>query len=334
MQMIAKNYYELLDVARNASLREIDEAYRKALLTFEKDSPALYSLYTPEERQAVLGQVKEAYATLSDKAKKSAYDSVLERQVSVETREIGLDDFGGFENPAPYHHAVSEVRHAMDTYQTVERIEPLRAFGELDPMIIEQYRILFTRLEQLGAKKHLRVFSVSSAVKNEGKSTTSLHLSYVMANEFKKRTLLVECDLRKPSALVNKLDNPDGTGLTEVLDGTADLNSAIKRMEGTDLYILPCGQINRRSPELLASLGELLGVLKSEFDYVILDSPPILPLADMNIISRTVDGVIMVVMAGRTPKELVVKAINSVSSANIVGVVLNGAESSLQKYYY
>lgn len=335
MQMIAKNYYELLDVNRDASAHEIEEAYRKALFTFEKDSLALYSLYTPEEREAVLSQIKEAYATLSDKSKKSAYDSLLERQMGVHTREIGLDDFRGLESTGPYH-AVSEARHTMDVYQTVGPVEAFRTFSELHPMIIEQYRILFTRLEQLSAKKHLKVFSVTSAVKNEGKSTTSLNLSYVMANEFKKRTLLVECDLRKPSAVIRKPDNGDRTGLAEVLDGTADLNTAIKKVEGTDLYILPCGQINRKSPELLrhSSLSDLLGVLKSEFDYVIIDSPPILPLADMNIISRTVDGIIMVVMAGRTPKDLVVKAIDSVSSGNLVGVVLNGADSKLQKYYY
>ncbi|OGP38954.1 MAG: hypothetical protein A2X93_04760 [Deltaproteobacteria bacterium GWC2_56_8] len=107
-------------------------------------------------------------------------------------------------------------------------------------------------------------------------------------------------------------------------------------MEDTGLFILPAGNITRKTSEILGSsrIAGVIDSLKAEFDYVLVDSPPVLPLVDMNVISRLVDGVIMVVRAGKTQKDIVLKAFKSLSKCNVVGVVLNGADIKLGKYYY
>ena len=81
-------------------------------------------------------------------------------------------------------------------------------------------------------------------------------------------------------------------------------------------------------------MSTIINTLKAEYDYVIIDSPPILPLVDMNILTKIVDGLLLVVRAGKTPKDMVIKAVNSVSQDDILGIILNGAEPSLNRYYY
>jgi Mrp family chromosome partitioning ATPase len=81
-------------------------------------------------------------------------------------------------------------------------------------------------------------------------------------------------------------------------------------------------------------MAGLLSELKTEFDFVLMDSPPIIPLADVNILAKLIDGLLLVVRAGKTPKDMVLKAVNSLTGVNIAGIVLNGVDSSPKKYYY
>jgi capsular exopolysaccharide synthesis family protein len=203
-------------------------------------------------------------------------------------------------------------------------------------MIAEQYRILYANIEQANTRTQCRAFAVTSSVKGEGKSITSLNLAYVMAREFKKKTILVECDLRKPSTVSAYLDPSCPHGTADVLKGEKELFGLIARVEDTRLHIVQAGNITRKSTEILDSIAlkAIVKSLKAEFDYVILDSPPILPLVDMSIISRHVDGIIVVVRAGETPKDIVSRAIGSVSRSNILGMVLNSSDNRLRKYYY
>jgi capsular exopolysaccharide synthesis family protein len=155
-----------------------------------------------------------------------------------------------------------------------------------------------------------------------------------MAKEFRNKVILVECDLKNPSLRSSYLDNENQYGLVDVLNGDAELEDAIVQLESTELYILPVRQNVKNSSELLSSqrMNELLITLKKRFDYVIIDSPPILHLADMNILSRMVDGLLLVVRAGKTPKDLVKKAVNSITDGKFVGIVLNGADTPLGRY--
>lgn len=213
--------------------------------------------------------------------------------------------------------------------------QPLAVMNDGDLAAAEQYRVLYTRLEQISVANSQKVFAITSAVKGEGKTVTTLNLAYVAAKEFGKKIILVECDLRNPSISAGRLNKLQKHGLVGVLRGGVDPRDALVQMEGTRLYILPAVHEVKNSSGLLGSrrMNVLINALKAEFDYVFLDSPPILPIADVNILARLADGLLLVVRAGKTPKDIVKKAVNSLSDANIAGIVLNGADRLMEKYY-
>lgn len=322
----------MLDIAPGATGQEIEEAYKRARAAYSEDSVAVYSLYSTEERETMLKDITDAYEALKDPLKKRVYDKEVLGQVHEDTSEVDITSlvYGNGKEISKETPETGRPDHVSRFKQN------LIVMNGADPMIAEQYRILFAAMEQINLKNSYKTIAITSAVKGEGKSITSLNLAYIMANEFKKKTLLVECDLRKPSTVTNLLDKSEELGLAEALRGEIDVHAAIRRIENTSLYILPVGTNVRKTSELISSprLKTLLNALKTEFDYVIVDCPPILPMVDMNIISRVVDAIMVVVMAGVTPKDLVVKAVNSITSGNVVGIVLNKAETKLSKYYY
>lgn len=329
MEKSEKTYYETLGVDGTASATEIEEAYRKAKSLFSGDSVALYSLYSPEERQERLKELEDIFETLTDPVKRRSYDEYI----------------GGITPPAPSaaKGGLSD-KDVRDEYTEAgafrDRIsfrQPLPVMDARDPMITERYRILYTRLEQLSMRTSSKSFAVTSAIKGEGKTVTALNLSYLMATEFGKKVLLLESDFRNPSVSSSYLSMGRLSGLVDVIKGDADLRAAINRYEDTRLYFLPARTSVKNSSMILDSQGmrSVLERVKGDFDYVIVDSPPILPLVDMNILSRMVDGILLVVKAGSTPKDLVKKAVSALPSKNLMGVVLNGADDiHMKKYYY
>ncbi len=319
-----KNYYEILEVAPEAAQGEIAEAYRKALQAYNGDSLAAYSLYSIGEKKAMLEKIAEAYDTLKDEDKKREYDA---RLAGADKKDGGDPEFVLFDE-------ASEL-DGMDN--TVSFKKPLVVMGDTDPVAAEQYRVLYTRLNQLKQKDSLSAFAVTSAVKGEGKTVLSLNLAYVIAEEFKKRCIVVECDFKKPSVATYFDRRGTENGLVDVLKGEADLGGSVTRLEGSDnLFFLRAGKNVKNSSELLGSerMEEVVEELRRGFEFLILDCPPILPLADMNIISRLADGLVMVVRAESTPKNMVRSAIDSIKEGRFIGIVLNAAHTSLKKYYY
>jgi len=333
-QTIRKNYYEILDVRPDSSPDEIEKSYREALSIYGSGSAATYSLYTEEEKRALLGQLNEAYETLRDPVKKSAYDSSIGSMTyEEEPSEFDIKDLRSSMGAGEETHV---KRPAIEARNVVKIEHPFSMTENPDQMVVEQYRILYTKIEEMRTGKGYTSFAVTSSVKSEGKSVTSLSLAYLMASDFKKRTILIEGDLRKSSTVKGYLNGARDLGLSDVLTGKCDLHSALARVEGTSLYILHSGSYAKKPSELIgsAAMRSLMNTLKSEFDYIILDSPPVLPLVDVNILSKLVDGVLFVVRAGKTSRSLVTMALDSISSANVLGIVLNGAETKLKKYYY
>lgn len=324
-----KNHYEILDVQPGATQEEIEAAYRRAQATYGDDSVALYSLYSKDEKEAILRDIRKAYETLKDSSKRAYYNTTISESGDSE----GSGESGS-KGPRPA--AASNLSDFTPTGPSLRVMSRLLADEDSDPVAAEQYRVLYTKLEHLSVRNSYKTFAISSAVKGEGKTITSLNLAYTIANDFKKKVALVECDLKKPS-LLTYFSSPGGVNdIVNVVGRGAELDRALHRVDDTSLYLLPAGKSVRNSSEILGSqrMKEVLSELKLEFDYVIVDSPPILHLADMNIISRLVDGLILVVRAGKTPKDLVEKAAKSLHNANILGVVLNGSDISLNRYYY
>ncbi|MEK6790378.1 MAG: polysaccharide biosynthesis tyrosine autokinase [Deltaproteobacteria bacterium] len=329
-----KNYYATLNIELGASRGEIEQAYKQAAGQLEGDEAGLYSLYTSEEKRSLLNELTEAYETLSDGARKKAYDAAL-KSVAVGSNAAQLYE-GGKDNTFADASVIDDAEMSAPQYGTFRFRHALAVMGSTDPMVSEQYRILYTKLEKIALRDSVKVFAVTSAVKGEGKSQTALNLSYLIAKELKKKTILVECDMRKPSTVIRFMDAPVKYGLSDVLKDGLDPLSVAMKLHDLNLYVLPAGARSDTTTGLLGSstMKRLINTLKTEFDYVIVDSPPVLPLVDMNIISGFVDALLMVVRAGKTPKDIVVKAVHSMPAEKIAGIILNGAETKLGKYYY
>jgi len=330
-QKIERTHYETLNIRPAAAAAEIEEAYRNARNLYGGDSMALYSLYSPDERLSKLKELDDIYETLADPVKRRAYDEFIGGSVS------SLPPGGWRAEMDTSRDVFDEYNEAGVLRDKISLKAPLAVMDDEGQMITERYRILYTRLEQLSLKRSFKTIAVTSAVKGEGKTTTAMNLAWMMAAEFNKKVLVMENDFRNPSISSSYLNLGRLNGLIDVIKGDADLRSAINRYEDTNLFFLPARASAKNSSVLLDSQGmkSVIDNVKAHFDYVIVDSPPILPLVDMNIVSRMVDGLVLVVKAGATPKDIVKKAVNSLPVKNLVGIVLNGADDiHMKKYYY
>jgi len=208
---------------------------------------------------------------------------------------------------------------------------------EKDPKSIaaESYRTLRTNIQYSSFDKEYQVIMVTSSEPGEGKSTTAGNLALCLA-QGEKKVVLVDCDLRK-SSIHKKFKISNLTGLSDVLVGKEDLKKAVHRYNN-NLGILTSGNIPPNPAEMLASkaMNSLLDVLKENFDYIILDTPPVQAVTDSQILATKADGTILVVKSEQTKRDSVGNAINLLKkvNANIIGTVLNQIESSRNKYYY
>ena len=199
----------------------------------------------------------------------------------------------------------------------------------------ESYRTLRTNIQYSSFDKEYKVIMVTSSEPGEGKSTTAGNLALCLAQGDKK-VILVDCDLRKPS-LHKKFKVSNKIGLSDVIIGKEELVTAFHRYN-KNLVILTSGKIPPNPSEMLSSktMTVLLEELKNNFDYIILDTPPVQAVTDSQILSTKSDGTIIVVKAERTKKDSVENSINLLKkvNANIIGTVLNGVDNSRNKYYY
>ena len=170
------------------------------------------------------------------------------------------------------------------------------------------------------------VLVVASALAGEGRSTTALDLSRSFADAG-ERVLLVEADLRRPSLAVH-LGLPPGPGLSDVLSGQAEAASAVRAGGADGLSVLPAGTLSRQPAELLGSgrMADFLGGLRTAYDQVVLDVPPVLPVTDAVVCAALADGVLVVVRWGRTRRPDVVEAVGVLEQAGtqVLGAVLVG----------
>ena len=317
-----KNYYEILNISPGASRQEIEDAYIRAKSLYGSDSVALYSLYSSEERESMMKKAADAYETLRGK------------DAGMPAQQAGLNigrDTTLIEKGEP--HKVSYIGNPETEFGFKRTLLVMK---DPDSVVAEQYRVLYTRLEQISHRKSYKTFAVTSALKGDGKTVTTLNLAYIIAMEFKRKIIVVECDFKNPSITSRFLDMMPEYGLIDVIEGKAELSDAIVRYKHGGLHLLPAGRIAKNSSELLSSVrvNSILNILKSQYDYVIVDTSPIMPLADVNIISRIVDGLLLVVRAGKTPRDLVLRAVSSLTMGELIGIVLNGADNYPLKEYY
>lgn len=201
----------------------------------------------------------------------------------------------------------------------------------------EEFRTLRTRLNHLQTLQPLRTLVVTSASPAEGKSFTAVNLALTQAQLTDKRVVLADFDFRRPS-IDKTLQLTASPGITDYLRGEIPLEKAIRKLNNPDLYVMTAGQAVPNPLELLnlRECRSLLDDLRQNFDWVIIDSPPLLFAADGNLLATMCDGTILVVRIGATTFETVSRAQQSLCENNVLGIVVNGARRGelYSKYTY
>jgi len=202
----------------------------------------------------------------------------------------------------------------------------------------EEFRTLRSRLYHLREKMTLKTLLVTSALPKEGKSFTAANLAQVIVRQHGRRVLLIDADLRGPR-LHLMLGTQPGPGLSDYLQGRNDEFSIIQRGPMENLFFMPSGTSIADPAELVGNgrLKILLQRLEPLFDWIIMDSPPAIPVSDASILAKACDGVLMVVRSNATPSDVARKARLEFPDQALVGVVLNGTsgdETPYARYYY
>ncbi len=199
----------------------------------------------------------------------------------------------------------------------------------------EQYRTLRTQLFHAAEKRQTQVVVVTSALAGEGKTSTALNLALAIAQSKESRALVIDGDLRRPN-IASYLGIRAKTGLSEVLKGEIETLDSIFCLDEPELYVLPISRETPNPTELLSSerFAETIRELRDYFDFILIDSPPVLPFADARLLSNHSDAVILVIRAESAPYETVEKAVEVLPSGRILGVVLNDAEHIRETDYY
>ncbi len=202
----------------------------------------------------------------------------------------------------------------------------------------DQYRALRHLIEQLHKSAELSVVAVSSPGVADGKTTTAINLAGALAQARDARVLLIDADLRAP-AVATRLgcDGHVGLGFADaILDGSLALEAVAQVRPHLNLSVLPAGRPPAAPYEVLKSprVGELLTEARQRYEYIVLDTPPLVAIPDCRVIAKWVDGFLIVVTAHRTPRKLLEEALSVTESAKILGLVFNGDDRHRSRGYY
>jgi protein-tyrosine kinase len=254
-----------------------------------------------------------------------------EQAAAVRTQHTALKDRSAVAQKAPDTGvaATIECRSVSWTLQSSAMLD-----FESDSAIraTEEFRILRSRLYQARSAQSLKSLLITSAVTGEGKSFVAANLWQVLSLHRDRRVLLMDGDLKTP-----RLHKFLGTGLTpglsECLSGEADLPKALQKGDAPNSFFLPAGAPQTRSSDLLSNgrLGPFLQRLVDRFDWVVIDAPAAVETSDACSLAETVEGVLVVVRAKKTPSGLVQKAVDRFAEDRILGVILNEVAATADK---
>jgi capsular exopolysaccharide synthesis family protein len=204
-----------------------------------------------------------------------------------------------------------------------------------DSLGAEKFRFLAVRLRQIQQSRPLKKVLITSTIPEEGKSTVCANLAAILAKKKQHKVLLVEGDLRRPT-LSKEFGLAKIPGLSEWLKGEPRPIANIYHLEGANLWFLPAGHPPENPLELMQSgrLSQLMKTLTDWFDWIIIDSPPVLPLADTSVWARLADGILLVTREGTTKKRLLQQGLQVLEQSNLLGAVLNSSSNTDHSNYY
>lgn len=199
----------------------------------------------------------------------------------------------------------------------------------------EAYKTLRTNIEQITSIDNIKTILITSSISGEGKSTVAGNLAISLSKNNHK-VLVIDCDLRKPS-LHNKFNIENEYGVGEILLGENELKSSIKKIDSR-LSVLTAGKIKNDTAELFATenMKQLLDEVRITYDYIIIDSAPIIPVADTSVLARVIDAAVLVVRANKSIEKLVIQGYEKLkkTSIKILGTVSNDSKrKSMNKFY-
>jgi capsular exopolysaccharide synthesis family protein len=202
----------------------------------------------------------------------------------------------------------------------------------------EEFRTLRSRLYHLREKMNLKTVLITSALPKEGKSFTAANLAQVLVRQHGRRVLLIDADLRRPR-LHHMLGTAARPGLSDYLLGSNDEYSIMQRGQIENLFFVPGGTVIDNPAELVGNgrLQMLFERVALLFDWIIVDSPPAVPVSDASVLAKFCDGVLMVVRSNSTPADVARKARQEFPEESLVGIVLNGTDDDAApyaRYYY
>ncbi len=239
---------------------------------------------------------------------------------------------------APIARDVGEVPSHRRAFTGI--LEPAAATepGEIDDHLVsllqptslaaEQYRTIRLHIETLHRERGLKLIAISSPSRGDGKTLSAINLAGALAQAPDARVVLVEVDVRHPSVgAYLGLGAPRGLS-SFLLDPSTAIDAVIERPAGVGFAVVVAGPVSSMPYELLKSprLTTLFAALRERFDYVVVDTPPVLPFPDVGILRDVVDGFLLVVRANRTPREMVRDSLATVGQTRVLGVVFNDDE--------
>jgi capsular exopolysaccharide synthesis family protein len=225
---------------------------------------------------------------------------------------------------------------SVTSAQAAKNTAPLRVFCDDGSELrgAEEFRRLRTKLQQLREKSALRRLLIASALPGEGKTFVSVNLAHAFTMQHEARVLIVDADFRKPH-VHEALNVVNEHGLSDYLEGRCGEDQLVHSSSVRNLSYIPAGPISSRPAELAASpkFAELIASLSERFEWVIIDSSPVIPVSDAAVVARICDGTLLVVSAGHTSGDLAQAAQRELKHANVLGVVLNRVKKNSAAHY-
>ena len=246
---------------------------------------------------------------------------------------------GSAKPEAPLNPTAEPIRRAPPEVETLHLASPfhnrLVALSDSSTPAAEAFRLLCVRLRHLRKDRPLRSLLISSTSPGDGKSFAAANLACTLAAGWQQNVLVLEGDVRQPS-LGEIFQLEDRPGLCEYLHGKRKLTESFYRLEEAGLWILPAGLGQTNTPELLESapLTAMTAQLSQWFDWIVIDSPPVLPLADTSVWEKVADGLLLVARRGVSTRRKLKRGAEAVDPKKLIGAILNCSNRSTHDDYY
>jgi capsular exopolysaccharide synthesis family protein len=232
---------------------------------------------------------------------------------------------------------------AVGTFSSAKVITPAPAadsrlvcLTDQGGMAAEKFRVLGLKLRHLRERRKLKRIVITSSIPQEGKSLIAANLALNQSRSKILNAVLIDGDLRRPELARRFGFRRDLAGLSEVLRGERPLSDVVYKLNGSGLWFLPAGMTPENPMELMQSgrLPQLLEQLETFFDWIIIDTPPVLPLADTPLWMKLADGVLLVTREGVCEKKQIGRAVELIDRSTMLGIVVNSCSGSEHEYYY